>query len=556
MPESARKALLELAAAVADGARPEWESVGSPENAQHIIRGLQAIERIVQAGSHGSAQSGDVLDSILSARATATGIESPPITWGPLQVIEKIGRGSFGDVYRAFEPRLVREVALKLLRHRNGAEAEGDDVAIAEGHRLARVRHPNVVTVYGAERVGQRVGIWMELLPGPTLEEELRSRGPLPVFEAARIVRDMADALAAVHAAGLIHRDVKAQNIMRASDGRMVLTDFGTGQEVTLANDPITTHLAGTPLYLAPEVLFGGAATPQSDVYSLGVLLYHLLTNSFPVVGASLEDIRTMHTQSTPVRVLLTRPDSPRELVAIIDRALASRPEARFNDVEEMQAHLTSFLQSTAASIAARQVRLAVRRSLGKVVWIGGLFTGLMGGIGYVRFQQADARLVLVSRAEERATRFFHTTSLSLPRPFLGVFRHDLFSNEWSDSFRTEPDVRAVCLYDGDSEAPPLIAELALPPDLDQPTGFDRCPKGAPAPGVTWAVNRLQVVTDSVDFSGTLLQRITIDQLNEWPQWAAFVLSLFALCWISAGVAVLYPGVVRGRRGPPAATAR
>src|SRR5258708_6517789 len=422
MPESARKALLELAAAVADGARPEWESVGPPENAQHIIRGLQAIERIVQAGSHGSAQSGDVLDSILSARATATGIESPPITWGPLQVIEKIGRGSFGDVYRAFEPRLVREVALKLLRHRNGAEAEGDDVAIAEGHRLARVRHPNVVTVYGAERVGQRVGIWMELLPGPTLEEELRSRGPLPVFEAARIVRDMADALAAVHAAGLIHRDVKAQNIMRASDGRMVLTDFGTGQEVTLANDPITTHLAGTPLYLAPEVLFGGAATPQSDVYSLGVLLYHLLTNSFPVVGASLEDIRTMHTQSTPVRVLLTRPDSPRELPAIIDRALASRPEARFNDLEEMQAHLTSFLQSTAASIPARQVRLALRRSVGKVVWIGGLFTGLMGGLGYVRLQQPDSRLVLVPLPAEGAPRFLPTPSSLPPRPFAPLF--------------------------------------------------------------------------------------------------------------------------------------
>ena len=184
------------------------------------------------------------------------------IRWGPLVVLEKVGRGSFGDVYRAWDPRLDREVALKLIPE-EASEAAGSPV-VEEGRLLARVRHPNVLTVHGAERIDGRAGIWTEYVRGKCWPQEVARRGPLPADEAARIGADVCGALAAVHAAGLLHRDVKAQNVLRDATGRIVLGDFGTGvpfDEQAGVSDP---QVAGTPLYLAPEVIEGRPATTRS----------------------------------------------------------------------------------------------------------------------------------------------------------------------------------------------------------------------------------------------------------------------------------------------------
>ena len=170
-------------------------------------------------------------------------------------------------------------------------------MVIEEGRLLAKVRHDNIVTVHGAERIDERVGVWMELVRGRTLEEELIVRGPFPPEEVAAIGIDVCRALAAVHRAGLIHRDVKAQNVMREPEGRVVLMDFGTGLD--RADSTETTGLAGTPLYLAPEVIEGGAATVQSDLYSVGVLLYRLATGDFPIEGRTLRDVRREHAEGT-----------------------------------------------------------------------------------------------------------------------------------------------------------------------------------------------------------------------------------------------------------------
>ena len=146
--------------------------------------------------------------------------------WGGLDLRSEIGRGASGVVYRAWDSRLAREVALKLFEP--GAEA--GERALEEGRLLARLRHPHIVTVFGADVHDRVPGIWMELLEGDTLDEILERDGPFGEVEALLIGIDLAAALAAVHAAGLLHRDVKARNVVRERGGRIVLMDLGAGR--------------------------------------------------------------------------------------------------------------------------------------------------------------------------------------------------------------------------------------------------------------------------------------------------------------------------------------
>ena len=242
-------------------------------------------------------------------------------------MLELIGSGSHADVYLAHDPRLNRPVALKLLKHRAPqGEAVVEDETIQEARLLARVRHPNVITVYGAERIDGRAGIWTEFVDGRTLEDELRARGPLPPSELVDIGVALCGALTAVHAAGLLHRDIKAQNVLRARDGRTLLADFGTSREVSRV---ASADLAGTPLYLAPEIFLDEAASASSDMYSLGVLLFRLATGTFPVEAGSLAALRKAHGHGGRVPLLRRQPQVPRRLAAVIERACAPAPARR-----------------------------------------------------------------------------------------------------------------------------------------------------------------------------------------------------------------------------------
>ncbi len=190
-------------------------------------------------------------------------------------------RRSFGSVYRAWDTRLECEVALKLIKASGVSRGLRSVRALKEARLLARVRHRNVVRVFGADSHDGRFGLWMELIPGRTLEQQLTMQGPMGVSEAIPIGIDLCHALAAVHGAGLLHRDVKAHNVLREEGGRIVLMDFGTGGDIRGTRNGDT--LAGTPLYLAPELFAGAKPSAQSDIYSLGVLLYHLVTGDYPV---------------------------------------------------------------------------------------------------------------------------------------------------------------------------------------------------------------------------------------------------------------------------------
>jgi serine/threonine-protein kinase len=328
-----------LAGTIADGAAVDWPQAEAslPDVDLELIEGLRLLERIADVHASVGHASVGAQGSRTAGGTPRRASTSAPEQWGPMLVRDFIGHGTFGDVYRAWDPRLDRQVALKLLAPRDTAQpsatSSAETAMVHEGRFLAKVRHVGVVTVHGADVFDGRIGIWMELIEGRTLEQEIQVRGALPVAEVARIGADISAALAAVHRAGLIHRDVKAQNVMREPGGRTVLMDFGTGRDRDIAAG---RELAGTPLYLAPEVIEGGAATTRSDVYSLGVLLFYLATAEFPVAGQTLREVRRAQVRGERREIERVRPGLPREFTRIIDRALAECPEQRFEDADEM----------------------------------------------------------------------------------------------------------------------------------------------------------------------------------------------------------------------------
>ncbi len=266
--------LNEAAGAIADGTATDWtalESSSQPDE-RPLLDALRVIEAV--ARTHRDA-------AIDAARR-----------WGPFELENELGRGSFGTVYRAYDPHLARHVALKLL---DAPVLPGaPSVAVEEGRLLARVRHANVITVFGADVLDGRAGLWMELIEGRTLEAILGADGPFGPSETAVIGRQLCSALAAVHACGLLHGDVTARNVMREAGGRVVLMDFGAGHD-NAAHGGSNRGVAGTPMYVAPEVLAGSRPDPASDVYALGVLLFHLVTGGYPIVARSLDDVVAAH---------------------------------------------------------------------------------------------------------------------------------------------------------------------------------------------------------------------------------------------------------------------
>lgn len=200
-------------------------------------------------------------------------------SWGHLQQLKLAGQGGFGAVYHAYDPTLDRSVALKL-RHESGAALLPSGVDfVAEARRLARVRHPNVLAVHGASYHDGRAGLWTDWIDGETLSARLSRDGPLRGEELLRVLRELVDALDAVHRAGLVHGDVKASNVMLDREGRVILMDFGAGFESSEEGSAIN---AGTPRYLAPEIVTGGAGTTAVDIYAFGVLAHLLATGRYP----------------------------------------------------------------------------------------------------------------------------------------------------------------------------------------------------------------------------------------------------------------------------------
>jgi hypothetical protein len=281
----------------------------------------------------------------------STGIGPAPLsgTWGSLEILEPIGQGGFGHVYRAQDPALGREVALKVVAVPSDEPAKVADI-LREGRMLARVRHPNVVTVHGAQEYRGSVGIWMELVSGRSLAELVRADGRLGPEEAIVVGGSVLRAVAAVHAAGLVHRDVKAQNVMRETGGRIVLMDFGSGWERGEAGRKREVSPEGTPLYMAPELFAGQPPSVASDVYSVGVLLFFLVTGIHPVEGRTITDLVLSHGLGRRRLLADCRPELPEAFVRVVERALAPTPDGRYQSAGAMARDLADALAGSGAA--------------------------------------------------------------------------------------------------------------------------------------------------------------------------------------------------------------
>src|SRR5260370_8916619 len=244
-----------------------------------------------------------------------------PSHWGPFRLIEKVGQGGFGQVYRAWDSTLEREVALKLLLPKGVNPDEDAKAVLREARLMARVRHPNVVPVYGVDRYDGRVGFWSDFVLGKTLSAQLADQGPFGYREAAHIGIELGKALSAVHAAGLVHHDIKTGNAMREEGGRILLMDFGFTHEHDAA-----CRFSGTAAYLAPELLASQPASVSSDIYALGVLLFHLVTAKYPVEGTNYRELKRAHEPGLRRSLMDERPDLPAQSVHVVKTAISPDP--------------------------------------------------------------------------------------------------------------------------------------------------------------------------------------------------------------------------------------
>jgi serine/threonine-protein kinase len=336
------RAIDSVASSVADGGDVDWErsSAGLPDRERRLISHLRIVDAVSQV--YRSLPGSDPYSD--NEQPAAPDPAGP--RWGRLVLLDRIGRGASSDVFRAWDADLQREVALKLLVDDGIAADEAANARmLREARRIARVRHPHIVHVYGVERHEGRVGLWMELIRGRTLADIVQADGPWPALAAGSAGVDICAAVAAVHAAGFLHRDVKAQNVVRDDSGRIVLMDFGAGTEIGSL-----PAVAGTPIYLAPEILSGGPASVASDIYSIGVLLFFLVTRRYPVEGGSIESLVAAH--RAHARAVLTdlAPSIPARFARIVERALDPNPAKRFATAGEMQEALRGFVDRSAAA--------------------------------------------------------------------------------------------------------------------------------------------------------------------------------------------------------------
>ena len=264
--------------------------------------------------------------------------------WGSLKLLEHIGSGGSAAVYRAWDQRLHRQVALKLLRPDLSLDPDWESRFLAEGRLLARVEHPHVVRIYGLETHAGRIGIWMELVHGTSLADVLSERGALGAAEVVRLGIDLCGALGAIHAAKVIHQDIKPHNVLLDTNGRAVLMDFGAGRLRSATGDP--SLMVGTPRYMAPELFTGVPPSPQSDLYSLGLLLATLVLGRHPAARAG----RVRRRQREPIRLAALRLDLPQSFTSCVDRALAEDKLQRFPSAEAMREALEKVESSWAGA--------------------------------------------------------------------------------------------------------------------------------------------------------------------------------------------------------------
>jgi len=335
----------------------------------------------------------ETVEELLLRGAEAPEFESPirtkdltGRTIGHYRILEKLGNGGMGVVYKAEDAMLGRTVVLKFLAPEVTANPEFRERFLHEAKAAAAFDHPNICTLYGIEEFEGAAFLVMAYIGGKTLKERIQA-GPMPANEALRIAVETARGLQEAHRKGVVHRDIKPSNILLSTDGRAVITDFGIAQ---FDGEPrITQHgeWLGTPAYMAPEQIRGEKATPRSDIWALGVVLYEMLSGCLPFPDKNIPALILAIQEGSFERLSTARADAPPILDQTIRRMLARKAEDRFPDADTTLRNLQvvgDALPAERSSTRERRPRGRSALKLGLIatalVLVGGIFWKLIPG--------------------------------------------------------------------------------------------------------------------------------------------------------------------------------
>jgi len=256
------------------------------------------------------------------------------------QIIDRLGEGGMGVVYKARQVSMDRTVALKVLSEKYSANSEFIDRFIREARAAGRLNHPNVIHVHDVSKAGGRYFFSMEHIDGPTVKALLKEKGRLPLKQTLEIVNQAAKALEFAHENGIIHRDIKPDNIMLTSEGIVKLADLGIAksfEDVSLA--PTADGLRrvlGTPHYMAPEQALGKSIDRRADIYSLGATFYHMLTGKTPFKGSTITELLRAHVHEKLMPIQHLNPDVPESVCFVVERMMAKSPEKRYENMTRL----------------------------------------------------------------------------------------------------------------------------------------------------------------------------------------------------------------------------
>jgi len=268
---------------------------------------------------------------------------------GRYKIVRKLGAGGMANVYLAEDQELGRRVAIKILNDRHANDDQFVERFRREAKNAAALSHPNIVSIYDRGEAEGTYYIAMEFLDGRSLKELIVTRGPAPVPVAVEYTRQILSALRFAHRHGIVHRDIKPHNVLVDGEGRVKVTDFGIARagasQMTEAGS-----IVGTAQYLSPEQARGTNVDQRSDLYSLGVVLYELLTGAAPFSGDTPVEIAMKHLSQAPEPPSAKRPNLPHDLDLLVMRALAKDPEERYQSAEEMDGDLERIARGAAVS--------------------------------------------------------------------------------------------------------------------------------------------------------------------------------------------------------------
>jgi eukaryotic-like serine/threonine-protein kinase len=281
---------------------------------------------------------------------------------GRYQVVRKLGAGGMANVYLAEDQELGRRVAIKILNDRHANDEQFVERFRREAKNAAALSHPNIVSIYDRGEAEGTYYIAMEFLDGRSLKELIVSRGPAPISVSVEYARQILQALRFAHRHGIVHRDIKPHNVLVDAEGRVKVTDFGIARAGT-SQMTEAGSIVGTAQYLSPEQARGTSVDQRSDVYSLGIVLYELLTGTVPFNGDTPVEIAMKHLSTVPEPPSVKRPEIPRDLDLIVMRSLAKDPADRYQSAEEMDADLERFARGSAVSPVTEESATQIMRA-------------------------------------------------------------------------------------------------------------------------------------------------------------------------------------------------